>query len=100
MKSEQEKLKQQQIKKEFRRKEEEVFIASMPMQVDNFLALFDELNDKLGDDLCDHTLRFTEQFLNKHQMPLQNVIPWLREHGGYCDCEVLFNVEEKFEDIK
>jgi hypothetical protein len=24
------------------------------------------------------------------------VIPWLREQGGYCDCEVLANVEERW----
>ncbi len=23
---------------------------------------------------------------------------WLNENGGYCDCEVLANVEEKFDD--
>jgi len=25
------------------------------------------------------------------------IIPWLEEHGGGCDCEVLANVEEEFE---
>lgn len=99
MKSDEEKLKQQQLKKDFKRKQEEAFAASLPMPVDNFLDLFDELNDKLGDAPCNHTLILTEQFLNKHHLPLHNVISWLREHGGYCDCEVLFNVEEKFENL-
>jgi hypothetical protein len=98
MKSDEEKLKQQLLKKEFKRKEKEAFAASLPMSVRNFLDLFDELNDKLGDIPCNHTLVLTEQFLNKHNLPPQNVIPWLHEHGGYCDCEVLFNVEEKFQN--
>ena len=99
MKCDDEKLRQQLLKKEFKRNEEEAFVASLPMQVSNFLGLFDELNDKLVDTPCDHSLVFTEHFLNKHHLPLQSVIPWLSEHGGYCDCEVLFNVEEKFENL-
>jgi hypothetical protein len=27
------------------------------------------------------------------------IVPWLREHGGYCDCEVLANVEDEFSEI-
>ncbi|WP_080776835.1 DUF2695 domain-containing protein [Chryseobacterium phocaeense] len=27
----------------------------------------------------------------------ENGKPTLAEHGGYCDCEILANVEEKFE---
>jgi hypothetical protein len=99
MKSAEEKAKQQQLKNEFKRKEKEDFILSLPMQVSNFLELFDELNDKLEDNLCNHTLKHTEHFLNKQKLPSHNIIPWLNAHGGYCDCEVLFNVEEKFEEL-
>lgn len=30
---------------------------------------------------------------------VDEVLAWLREKGGYCDCEVL-NVEEQFEFLK
>ncbi|WP_290687210.1 DUF2695 domain-containing protein [Intestinibacter sp.] len=29
-------------------------------------------------------------------MPLEESIEWLEEHGGYCDCEVLANIEDLF----
>ena len=99
MKSEEEKLRQRQLMKEFQRKEIETFISGLPMEIKGFLNLFDVLNEKLGIEECDHTLRFTEQFLSIHQLPLQEVVLWLNEYGGYCDCEVLFNIEEKFENL-
>lgn len=99
MKSGEDKSRQQQLKREFKKKEEEVFAACLPMQIGSFLNLFDELNERLSEEPCDHTLTITEDFLNQHQLPVQKVIPWLKEHGGYCDCEVLFNIEKKFEDM-
>jgi Protein of unknown function (DUF2695) len=48
---------------------------------------------------CDHTLRNTIEFIKKRGLNEERIIPWLRENGGFCDCEVIFNVEEKFEEI-
>ncbi len=31
--------------------------------------------------------------------PKNDLVPWLQELGGYCDCEVLANVEQQFEKI-
>ena len=30
-------------------------------------------------------------------LPEATVIPWLGEYGGYCDCEVLANVEQEWQ---
>jgi hypothetical protein len=99
MKSKEEKLKQQQLKKEFERKQQETFISELPMEVSNFHNLFDALNEYLENEPCDRRLTFTERFLNQHTLPLSDVVLWLNKYGGYCDCEVLFNVEEKFEKM-
>jgi hypothetical protein len=40
---------------------------------------------------CDHTLRRTVAFLDAKQLPFETVA-WLKQHGGNCDCEVLFNI--------
>jgi len=29
---------------------------------------------------------------------VEEITKWLGENGGYCDCEVLANLEEKFDD--
>ncbi|MBD7923165.1 DUF2695 domain-containing protein [Xanthomonas sp. Sa3BUA13] len=44
---------------------------------------------------CDHSLRFTRRFLQDHDLPEAAILPWLGEYGGFCDCEVLANVEQE-----
>ncbi|WP_262696812.1 DUF2695 domain-containing protein [Chryseobacterium sp. 3008163] len=40
----------------------------------------------------------SKQFLEtNHITNIGEVENWLKENGGFCDCEVLYNVEEKFE---
>jgi hypothetical protein len=60
--------------------------------------LFDFL-DRHDAPPCDHTLRKTVDFLKNRKIDSEKILPWLREHGGYCDCEVIFNVEDKFGPI-
>lgn len=95
-----EKSKQLALKKAFKQQEKQAFIASLPMQVDDFHDLFENLDVKLSDEPCDHTLANTEAFLHQQELPVQKVIFWLNQHGGCCDCEVLGNVEEKFENLQ
>jgi hypothetical protein len=44
-------------------------------------------------------MRFTTDFLRKRGLDVARVVSWLRDHGGYCDCEVLANVEDEFSEI-
>jgi len=77
--------------REVQRNERATFEDSMPMTPATFLALLDWLDAELGS--CDHTTSVTEQFLRAQGVDPQPVIPWLAKHGGYCDCEVLANLE-------
>jgi hypothetical protein len=47
---------------------------------------------------CDSTLAITEVFLRKHRLPVEPMIEWLEQNGGYCDCEVMLNVALKWDD--
>lgn len=40
---------------------------------------------------CDHTLRFTKQFAEAHDLCFEDLSRILGEMYGYCDCEVLMN---------
>ena len=60
--------------------------------------LFDFL-DREGASPCDHTLRETIEFLRERDLDVGRIVPWLQEHGGYCDCEVIYNVEDIFGEI-
>ena len=42
---------------------------------------------------CDHTFRFTEQWADQNGIDIIDLYQFLNARGGFCDCEVCFNVE-------
>src|SRR5882724_3081174 len=81
------------IKQELRQKNRTEAEAKLPIDRPSLQKLFDYLDDRLAQDGCDHTLRKTQAFIQEKNLPEEAVIDWLAEYGGYCDCEVLANVE-------
>ncbi len=71
----------------------------MPLSKAILRELFDRVNAELEDKGCDHTLTATRTFLVTHQLPEAPVVTWLQRYGGYCDCEVIANVEEEWGPI-
>ena len=68
------------------------------MPEDKFMRLFELLDAKLHAHGFEHDLKLTEQILsNSDVKDVLSVLAWLEEQGGYCDCEVMANVEQKFE---
>ncbi|MBW3542434.1 MAG: DUF2695 domain-containing protein [Planctomycetes bacterium] len=47
---------------------------------------------------CDHSLRLVQHWLAASGFPREPVETWLRNNGGRCDCEVLANVRQAWED--
>ena len=80
-----------------RKKQRQQYAAALPLSTAQMAALFNFVDDRLQESECDNTLRHTVSFLQKHQFPQEPVLAWLRNAGGYCDCEVIFNAEEEFE---
>jgi len=72
-------------------------VAKMPISFTDLGALFDHLDEVFGNEGCDHTLKITNSFLDSRQLNKSTIVPWLGEYGGYCDCEVLANVEDSWE---
>lgn len=91
------KAEKKRLQQEMRQKEKQAFTESLPMSKEHFQELFDYLDESFEEQECDHTLRLTLEFLADRSIPADNVVAWLKEHGGYCDCEALANVEEKFD---
>jgi hypothetical protein len=96
MPSPEEKLKQKALKQAERQAERETFRASVPIPVVQVRAMFDFIDQQLGESKCDNTLRHTLLFLSQNKMEAGPMIHWLEENHGYCDCEVLANTEERF----
>ncbi|HEY0744457.1 MAG TPA: DUF2695 domain-containing protein [Chryseosolibacter sp.] len=97
MSGQSEKDKRKEILRQLKAKKKENFDNSLPMDKAIFQELFDHLDENLGDE-CDHSLTMTTEFLKEKGIEnIDKVVEWLNDNGGYCDCEVLMNVEEKFE---
>ena len=67
--------------------------ARMPLEPDEFDDLVDWIDARVQSEGCNHDLRFTEQWLTAHQLPLETTIFALIAQGGACDCEVVMNIE-------
>ncbi|MCX8524289.1 DUF2695 domain-containing protein [Chryseobacterium formosus] len=94
-----EKERRKQIQKELQKKAQIEFEKSLPISKELFQNLFDFLDEGLEKNGCDDGLKLTKQFLEANQIQnIDEVENWLKENGGFCDCEVLYNVEELFED--
>jgi len=76
--------------KQWQAAERAALVESMPFSVDHLSSLLDYLDANLKS--CDHTTKLTEIFLHVNKLDKDLVLKWLAEHGGFCDCEVLFNL--------
>lgn len=74
--------------------------AALPLPDDQLRALFDMLNRELSTRACDHTRTLTQRFLERRGLPTEAVLSWLDDNGGFCDCEVLAVVEERWLDCR
>ncbi len=83
--------------KQYKNEQKNKFINSLPISHDIFHELFDYLDERLLEEDCNHNLEMTEEFLKQRNIPIEEVERWLAENGGGCDCEVLANVEDLFE---
>ena len=72
--------------------------AALPLAEDDMKAMFDWLDWTLPTFGCDHTRVQTSDWLKENGHPVETVLAWLSENGGHCDCEVLANSEQAFED--
>ncbi len=82
----------------YKRKQKEAFLSSLPMPEALFRELFDCLDKQLGEQGCQDDLRLTRAFLEENSCDVDAVLQWLEDNGAGCDCEVLANIEEKFDN--
>lgn len=62
-------------------------------------SLFEHLEIRLQDKSCNHTHRFTQEWLDAHIsfMKHHDILNELEDMGGYCDCEILTSCYEDYE---
>ena len=99
MPSQEEKQRRKAIQNELRQKANAEKLDDLPMLKEKLAAFFDYLDNQLTEYDCDDTLRFTQEFATSHNLAFEPIEQWLDTYGGYCDCEALANVEEKYEGL-
>ena len=63
-----------------------------PILESELMGLFEHVDDMWAEHGCDRTLQNTLQYIRQHNLPEEELVEWLINHGGGCDCEVLANV--------
>lgn len=66
-----------------------------PISYRDLKALFEYLG-RPNPPSCDHTHKESEEFLRRRTLSVEKTLAWLKSHGGYCDCEVIFNVTDEW----
>lgn len=95
------KIKRKEIINQLAEKELAKFKNSLPIDENYFSDLFNYLDLQLGEKNCDHTTILTRTFLERKEISnVAHVLEWLTDNGGFCDCEVLANVEDLFNYLK
>ena len=82
----------------WKKAEREAARENFPLPAEKLRALFDAVDVGLADAPCDHSRRIVEAWLSERKLPAKPVLHWLDGLGGFCDCEVLANVEQAFEE--
>ncbi len=77
----------------------DLHIKKLPATKEQFDSLFNFLEMKLDGQECDHTSRFTMQYLMQKMMNFPKVSAWLSQQGGYCDCKILDEIAVPWREI-
>jgi hypothetical protein len=86
------------MKAHWRDQQRKAALAALPLPVPELKAMFDMLEVEFPRQGCDHTRRLTRAWLESRGHDVGMVFAWLDTHSGFCDCEILANVEEKVDD--
>ena len=59
--------------------------------------LLDYLDIECAVVVCDHSLKLTKQWIEENGLKEkeEEIIEYLEDNGGYCDCEVVLNVLDR-----
>ncbi|HMO80616.1 MAG TPA: DUF2695 domain-containing protein [Pyrinomonadaceae bacterium] len=71
---------------------------AFPLPHQLLASLFDFVDKSVGKEGCDHTRRFTESWLEDNRLSPEPVLKWLGSNAGYCDCEVISNAMDAWEE--
>lgn len=87
-------------KKAWKEQERHRAQAAFPLTNELLESLFASVEAQIDKEGCDHTHRFTDKWVSEHKQPRIPIFEWIEEHGGFCDCEVVANTRDHWEQNK
>lgn len=93
MASKDQKAERKRLKDEYLRAQQAASASHMPLDRAKLEALLDHVDAAVAADGCDHTLLATDAWADREGVDLERLHQGLEEYGGYCDCEVVMNVD-------
>ena len=87
----------QDRKKAWKAQQKEVARSAFPASDELLQSPFASVDALVAEQRCDHSLRFTKQWITANRQPEERIVAWLEEHGGHCDCEVVANASDHWE---
>jgi hypothetical protein len=87
-----------QMRRQWREQQRALARDAFPIAPAELKSLFDFLDAELPRRGCDHSRRLTESWIRQRGHDTQSVFTWLDNNGGFCDCEVLANCEQAFDE--
>lgn len=86
------------LKQAWKAEEKRKAKAQFPLPDAQLRELFEFVDEWLDTNGCNHELTGTETWLKEHKLRPEPVMSWLAENGSYCDCEVMANAAEHWEE--
>jgi hypothetical protein len=81
-------------KTDWRERERKIAFAALPLPISELRAMFQMLKVQLPKRGCDHTRCLAHSWLASGGHDVEKVFAWLDTQGGFCDCEILYNVPQ------
>jgi hypothetical protein len=90
--------KKRELKKSWKKAEKDAARSAFPLPDDKLEAMFDAVEMAIEESGCDHSFRATTEWLSANGVDVDAVVVWLENNGGLCDCEVVANARDHWEE--
>ena len=88
-----ERARRKQLKDAYLRTELAASAALMPLDQAQLESLLDHVDTAVAAQGCDHSRKATDAWATQYGVDLDRLYEGLEEYGGFCDCEVVMNVD-------
>ena len=93
MVSQDDKARRKWLKDAYLRADQAASASFLPLDRPQLESLLDHVEAAVDAEGCDHTRRAADAWAEQHGIDLDRLHRGLEEYGGYCDCEVVMNVD-------